>query len=398
MLMAGCSSDDTFEALGVSDDDDKQEASLVAGCRPDLFQDTIAKGVAVAAVGAEYSSSRLYFIDYATGCLRTILTGQSGDPMLAMVGQKLYFINRRGDDTNFLQLNIDGSQFALSDQVANPLPGLGDPADLVALDEQTVVLASRGQQSLGVMELSTGQLTQQLTTENFNTGQDSRFYPNALVAVDTSLGRMVYVLNSDYKTDGHEQLFVVKVDADQTLTPVDWQPQTSGIDGIPTLFNNPSQVLYQDSPHPLIVHFCTSYANADCQGGVEAFAPEQAFDPAAQPFAYTFAFQPFFEAQFDAVAAGDPELGTFYLRVSKKDESERRIVKVDPTNNNFRTIHEFSAKSEGESSMIYDAAADLLIVAEGYADSQGRLIFYRNDQRVGEMDLLGMPYTGVVVP
>ncbi|MFW7381433.1 MAG: hypothetical protein ACOH5I_21670 [Oligoflexus sp.] len=385
-------------ACGQSKDDATSVTPANTDCAPQIGEGVNSKGLLFSAVSSDYQSSSTYFLDFASGCLRTLLTGQSGDPKITLLDGDIYLFNRSATDNNFLNLQWQAGTFLQGTQLSNPLPGFGDPSDVIEWKNAEFLALARSDKSLSRIDLLTGELRQRVSSENLDTAGQP-FFPNALIRQQTAAGDIVYVVHSYFDTYDDHQVFLFREDENQQLVAVDLDPEKELVQGFATHFTNPSRVLYRDTNEPLIVSLCTTHAKEGCRGGVDVFDLESGHLLNFQDSygLYDFSATPgLAPAQHDVIeGAGERE---FFLRVSQKDETQRKIIHVKPLYNSFRIKHEYEANTTGETAMFYEKAADLFIVGEGLGADKGRLVAYlANGERL-EFEFVGMPYTGVLVP
>ena len=370
-----------------------------AACTTADLTESQHQGLLFASVATDYSSSEIYFLDFQSGCLRLLLSGQSGDPLVRNLQGSTYLFNRSESDYNYQSLQLKGqaglTEFQLGPQIASPVAGYGDPAAVSALASGDLLMIGRSEQVLRQINPATGTMVDQLKGQPWATdGQP--FFPNDLLVQQAEGGYRAHILHGFYNPNGSQQSFVVDRFADGFQT-LDLDSGADGIQGIRLSNSIPSQYLYKDRTHPLVVSVCTYYASDDCRQGVERLNLDTLMLASQVDFNLSLAGERTYSGAVEASVDGVGE--DFFIRTSRADLSERQVVRVsDPFGTpNIKVIHTYAADNTGEASMFFDPSTELLFVGESYADGRGFLHIYWDENRLATLELEGIPYSGALV-
>jgi len=232
----------------------------------------VTSGMAIAAVSADYTSSKLFFqntsVGSPTGELRTLLDGESGDPWTSVLNNTLYFFNRTTTSSNFRTLDPTQPDGAPTTQIRTEGVGLGDPHDALWLSADRVLLAHYTAGKLIVINPIDGSVKQEIKAE-WDLGSDTLavFRPEALYRAANATTGEIYVVNQGRNSDfsgftGAQQLFILKDDG-SNLTVVDLDATKAKVQGIKLNVANPQIIDGTDDPNkPIVGGFCTIYDKA----------------------------------------------------------------------------------------------------------------------------------------
>ncbi len=387
--------------LGCGDSDSSSNPNPVAdsSCSAVNFSQSNYKGLLLASVAPDYSSSDIFFLDFQSTCLRLLLSGQSGDPLLKTLGGQPYLFNRTESNYNFVGLQPNEqaglTSFQLGTQLASPLAGYGDPSAVLALTNGELLMTGRSEQAIRQVRPVTGEAVASLQNVIWDLGGQP-FYPNDLLVQEVAGGYRAHVLHGFYEPNGSQQSFVIEHFQDG-LQALDLNAEQEAVQGIALAHSIPSQYLYKDRERPLVVSVCTYFADDDCRQGVERL-DLNALRVESSSFNLDLVGERTYSGVLEASTDGVGE--DFFIRSSLADGSARQVVRVsDPFGTpNIRTIHRYDAASTGEPSIFFDPSSALLFVGESFADGRGRLFIYRDDKLMATLDLEGMPYSGTLVP
>lgn len=352
--------------------------------------DTEYLGLAFATVAKGYSSSSLYYLKLATGEITEILSGESGDPQLFLVNEKLYFFNRRPGNSNFRWMNPKESSITPSEQLALPSLSNGAPQDVISLGSDRLLLLDRGGKNSGkiiIIDATTGALLETLE-DNWDT---SPFRPRAFYRYETESTKTIFVLHqgrgADNTFNGSQQIFVLKEEGGN-VTIMDQDPVKEKVQGIPLKYNNGIGFLFQQSAKPLIVSPC--YGAPGCLAGVERF------DPATLTVEDVLDFSSF--SFYGGVFAESSSLDAIYAMVYKDvSYADFHVEKVNLVDGTLERIHDYPAESKGAEALFFDTSSETLYVGDGKEDGSGMLSIYRKNGTAQIQLPTGKPYSGLFI-
>lgn len=339
---------------------------------------------------SDYVSSTLWYNDFATGELRKVLTGESGDPLPRWTGDTLYFFNRTDTSLNLRTVDPRVATPAATTQIATPAAKSGDPHDALLLSEGRLLLAHYVAGKLVVVNPADGTVVQDVVADfDLNTGDKLQLRPEAMWDRKIKGVHWVYVLNQaldgDYAQTGGGAVFVFKDDGSQ-LTAVDMDPAKDKVQGIPLTISNPSVVMQPDSAFPYVAGLCFG---TGCVAGVQrldldAGTAEMTWDLSASGYTGN-----------GGIVEGDD--GTAYALLVKG--TDKVVTKIDYEAQTLADVHKFPAESSGCCALFYDRTGETLIVGDKNADGTGLLSIYREGAATPEAKTLeAPPYTGTFVP
>jgi hypothetical protein len=404
MLLAaaagGCSDDagdDGPNAAASCGSDERVPPSAAAPARAST-------ALAFATVDRNYSSSRLWLRDLASGETQELLTGEGGDPAVKSAGERLYFFNRKAAALNMRSFDPrdGGSGAAAAAQLAVPEAGNGDPHAVVELDGGRLLLAHYNAGELAVVCRDSGALVETVDADwDFRGATDAQLRPEALLVRDTSAGRRIYVLHqgrdkSQFAPDGSQQVFVLADDGAH-VTAVDRDEAADGVQGMPLTFANPEGFFDSDPARPevLIGGACNEYDPAGCRFGFERLDLDSG---TSTPLAELT--DSGYRDNGGLVDAGG---GKLYALLSKptgtKAPSDKLAVRIDSVTGEITPVHRFPKDSAGCCALFYDAGSATLLVGDSTAAGDGTWTKYVDDVQLGMPEpVSGIPYTGSFVP
>ncbi len=372
----------TLQACGSSTDSTK-EPSIEAPTLPEATS----KGLVFAALNHDLSAgnSVIYFYDFKEGVITKLSQGESANPYLIGVGQKVVLFNRHNNLKNYKILDPftpdpDGKGINLN--LAD-----GDPFDAVPIDsnQDLLLLASPIGQKLQTLRLSSGSLNNVNGTTNLAV---STIRPISLsrVAQTVYMTHSGLALSADGvgKADGTQQIFTSTISG-ESLMFTDLDPSTAKIDGSPLtatfpLFSNGKGV--QDFK---TLGLCNSQMQG-CQAGMD-----QVQNGKAQKIAvFTKTDQARYVDQF--TAAGDQSFG-YGLVANAKDETI--IGKISLSDGSIEeTLKTFDQKRLF--GLVYEPGSKTLIIGD-VAGDRDAILLYRDNKLFKKIEIDGVLYRGVFV-
>ena len=338
-------------------------------------------GIAIAAVAPDYSSSKLYFQSLKdglpTGDIKTLLTGESGDPLPITLDNKLYFFNRVATSSNFRTLDPKQADGAPTTQIKTEKAGVGDPQDGLMLSGNRLLLAHLAGK-LVVVNPTDGSVKQEITAD-WDLGSDAAdlLRPVAFYVQANSVSREIYVLHQGQKADfsgynNSQQLFILKDDGSQ-LTAVDVDSTKAKIQGIKLNVFNPQIIVGTTDPtKPIVAGFCTVFDTVSpCTSGFERV------DLANRSSTLIFDRSTATEKGNGNVVGA--KSGKFYAAVAASDGAggyKSQIQVFDPTAATAKTFYELTDTNYAAYALGYDLSANRLYVGEKKSDQTGQFAIF----------------------
>jgi hypothetical protein len=345
-------------------------------------------GLAFAVTDVSFGSSSWFYDDFATGEVRSLAAGESGDPWLASSGGKIYAFNRTGTSLNYRVLDPAAPEGAA--QRATPGAKLGDPHALLGLGDGRTLLANNAAGEVTLADLGAGTATAHVGDALKPAG--GSFHPELMTYRDVPGGKEIFVVHQGYDLagaggidfNGTQAIYVLKDDG-ATLTPVDVDAAKDGLQGIPLTVSNPSLLSATADGKALIVGRC--YGDPKCKAGVEEF------DLATHATKLLVDFAELgITASFNETHGPNGQIHVLGMVGGKKV-----VVRVDPAAKTVTTVHEVSEANGGTFALLYDGAS--LYVGEVDDDKvHGYFAVYRDgatEPQRWETD--GIPYVGAFV-
>ena len=356
-------------------------------------------GLAFAVTDPSYASSQILYNDFKTGALKTLSSGESGDPWLKWIGGQLYLFNRQTGNINFRTLDATRGEAGRSPQIATPVGSQpGDPHDAIGLGPGRLLLADYNNSRLVVIDPATGQVVQDVTADwDFGGVADAVLRPEALYLHAGSDSNEIYVLHQGRGTDqllslnGTQSVFVLQDDG-HTVTAVDLDPSRAKVQGIPLTVSNPSRFFPVDDTTALVYGGCSAYDPATCRAGFERvdLARHQAtldFDTATLPY-----------KDNGSIVAGKD--GLYYALMSGTSADAPKIIaRIDTATKTAAEIYRFTGPS-GCCALYDDASSNTLYTGDSDQDGKAnfRLVIIKDDGSAPQtVSLSGMPYSGAFV-
>ena len=375
-------------------------------------------GLLLATVPSDYSSSTLVFNDFRTGALETVLTGESGDPLLASGDKFIWHFNRSSGDVNYRRIAIDLAEgdgesnapreLAPTVQEATPETSVGDPAAILDLDDGRLLLGHKSAGKLTVIDSLTGDHLETIVAD-FDLPNGSPLRPtDFLLRSDSEQDELiVYVLHQgldqNYQPDGSQQIFQLRAKRGKTLTPVDQNESVNGVQGVPVSLTSPGQFLYKNSKQPLIATFCYVLSPSSCRFGFEQF------DPTTMTVTKVAEFDDRYFYNGSVVESAEPNV-LFASLTKRASPSERSVVRLalDPGLGSieFTEVHKFPDQVSGCCGLYFDTSTDQLAIGSQHPTDidRGQLLVYEvgklgEENRLADtIDLPGNPAAGLLLP
>ncbi len=347
----------------------------------------------------DYKSSSLSFYDFASGAITPALAGQSGDPFVKWLGDRLYLFNRSNDSLNFITIDPRAASARPSAQVVTAGAGLGDPHDALRLADGNLLLAQWSKGTLVVVDPATGTLVQTIDGSglDFSGNPKASFHPEALWSRPVNGADEIYVAHQSRDdqgpAEGTQQLFVFTY-AGRTLTAVDVDPAAAGVQGIKLHVSNPGLLRAQADSTLFVGGLCSVYQPERCtQSGIDRvdLATRQVdlvLDLAASPH----------KGNGPLVWGGGDDYYAMAATAANGGVGEAYVLKLNVTTRAADKVHAFPAGSPGCCGLFADPSTGRLYVGDAKADGRGLLTVYGQGLAApGVVELSGNPYTGSLV-
>lgn len=337
----------------------------------------------------DYTSSTLWFNNFASGDLSSVSQGESGDPWLVDLGGKPYLFNRTADKLNFRAFDANGP---IGEQLSTPEAQGGDPHAATLLSADRVLLAHSVAGKLVIMNPATGVGT--TVNADFDVG-DGPFRPQAFFTRMVGSTREIFVihqgLNKDYNAGtGKSQVFVLKDDG-VDITTEDIDLISPKVQGINLHVTNPSAFIMGADGQVMVVGFCTSYIKDPCKEGADGLD----LDARTAAMVYDVASSSY-------VGNGEPVQGadgSFYAPVIKG--SDKVVAQFSAKTESSAVIFTFPSGDNhaGCCSLNFDDSAKTLYVGDYDAkgDGNGVINALTSDAKVTTMSIAGRPYTSLFI-
>lgn len=360
-------------------------------------------GLAFAVTDSTYTSSTLMYYDFKTAAIATILAGQSGDPYLKWLNNRLYVFNRTGSSLNFVTVDPRTTAVTPSPQLSTPGAGRGDPHDVLALSDGRLLLAQWTKGALVVMDQATGAASQTLdaTGLDLSGNTQAQFHPQALWSRVVDGIEQVYVLHQSRAAnfaaaEGTQQLFVYTY-AQKTLTPVDTDAAASGIQGIKLHVSNADLIRAQDDKTLFIAGFCSVWdpASSCTQSGIDRI------DLTTQKVDFVVDLSASAHRGNGSVIWGGGDVYYAEAAVASSDGAieEAYVLKIDAQSQTVDKVHTFPAGSSGCCGLFADSTSGRFYVGDTTTDGRGQLSIYPQPGATPTIVALsGAPYQGALVP
>ncbi len=355
-------------------------------------------GLAFAVVDANYTASTILFNDFATGDLVTLSSGESGDPALRFVDNRLFLFNRTATSLNFRPLDVTNAAAPTGVQLATPMAAVGDPHDVLSLSAERMLLALYSAGKIIVINPKTGVLLQELKADwDLGAGAKAQLRPERFLVRPRDGGQDIYVihqgLDQAFAADGTQQVFVLRDDG-TTLSAVDMDPAKDKVQGIALPQKNASDFYPEGEKAVLIYGECTLFDAPTCQAGFVRFdltthAVETVFDTKALGY----------------IGNGGvtPGPAGFYFGLMAKGEGQappKFVVKIDYAAKTATEVYQFKGAS-GCCSLVFDDSTKALFTGDANpADPNAGVLlaFPENHTDPTQVALTGLPYGGLLVP
>lgn len=383
------------EAAGPSD---RQKALVVATVDP---------------LSSPWRASILHIDPESLG-VKTLLSGESGDPAFFAAGSQVLLFNRSVDSKNMRQLTLGGAEamtLVPSPQMVIGGGDVGDPHDALTLDAgagaegDRVLLAQYNEGRLTVISKASGRLLETIDAD-WDLPQGATLRPEALIPAQDGPKRKIWVIHQAMTTEGgvirangSQQVFVLEQDGD-ALRPLDMDPATPRIQWIKIKGSFPLPVRFAKGPGLTLVSLCSRYvayassmAGVPCQSAVEEILPDA-------PTASVLWDLDGSEYFMNGPVTPGPSPDQFYANVDHQigpHRYEQKVALFDLRTKNAAGVYTFPPESGGFWWSRYDETTGVLYVGDVGRGSVGQISALKPDGSRQTVPLPGVPLSGILV-
>lgn len=368
--------------------DSKSSSNESIKVEPDIL--TANEGFAFTTVSKNYSSSSLHYLELKTGKLTEVLPGESGDPKVFWLKDKVYFFNRKRDNFNFRYFNPKDSPITPSTQFATQELDVGAPTDALALPySNEILLLDWGTGKIITVNEESGEHLETIEAEWDTMG--GPFRPAAFFNYQNN---MIFILHQGMGNEfgsfnGSQQLFVLKI-INKKLVPQDLDTEKEKVQGIPLNYSNGEGFLFKESEKPVIVSRC--YGSPTCKAGAERLNPvtmevENIVD---------FSSFSFYGGHF--IEGRSPS--EIYGLVKDTDSPTFKVIEINLESKSLNNKHIFPyGNQDGLEGIFFDSTSESLYIGDSNENGTGFFTVYRKDGSKNIIPLSsGKPYCGTFIP
>lgn len=332
-----------------------------------------------------YESSILYWYDFKTGNVHELTRGQSGDPKLFLVGNKIYFFNRQTTQSNYFTIDTKNDFF-----VSEELPlqiGNGDPHSVLLLDDKNLLLSCPTTHSLSLLNLEHNHIRELYSIQDFT--------PGNLIKVNSDKKIYIYTLSRgtdpSFKIDNSQKLYKLvlnnKISIEEELTEV-FKSNSTFSD---TLLHNKKK---KDSFFSLSFGYKEMNENRSSFDEIEI---KKTNSVTLRQLDELVSYSQY--SDYGPIIAGLNN--SFYASVKNHESSQFEIIKITyskPLRLQHEIIHTFSNEHTYPPLLIYDKSNKCLFIGEGSPKENGQLHIHCDNKKPSSHSIQLHPYQGILVP
>ncbi len=360
---------------------------------PSLASDYL--GMALVATDAQFSSSELFFYDFASGAIDSLRSGLSGDPEIFAEQNELWFFNRSAGLQNFFKADFTSLPEALSAEQSFSAAGPGDPHAVLSLASGHLLLANMVHSSLVIMDVANGKVIQSVEAD-WDLPSGATLRPESLWSDGEKQVLLLHQgLSDSYRAVGGQQIFVFKF-ADETLSVVDLDLAKARVQGVPLAMSVPERFEQLADGRLLVFGTCSAYTGDDCKAAV------QVFNPRTLQIEFTWQLD-----ELGLIMNGISTLGAtdndvianVIVKDSDTEQMRASIVNLDLSTRTTRTLHTYDlpALSAGIWLTAFDRSSQSLFVGEARSQANGTLIIYQDGVETTRVAFPRIPYKGALI-
>lgn len=363
----------------------------------------VAEGLLFTAIDREFGASALYFLDFKDQSIRTLRSGESGDPVVfPLRDNRIALINRTSGSQNFRSLSFDKTSRQWTTdgpQIALPGNGVGDPHSIFEGDNGQIWMAQNSAGQISLWNQKDGQTIKTLSpastdgpvNENDATAKASAMARPEILRRASLNGKdgMIVInqgLDRAYKANGRQSVSFFDLDG----SAIDLVTQTEGLQSLPLVGANPIGAFHQTDTAIQILSLCTAYLGDGCKPTVETLSLAEGEISTAYDLSREIIW-------LNGGSASGPS-GTILASTHRSNtaDSGYEISQIDPGTQSIRTFLPLTS-SYGWGLLVYDLATETLYLGEMIGSGTGRLSVITKDGKSTPIDLPFIPYQGVLV-
>jgi hypothetical protein len=341
--------------------------------------------------------------EIATSRVSTLLSGESGDPLLLNSSDEVLFFNRSFDSQNFRRLQPRGDSLLVSSQQRFAAGEIGDPHDALYLGNDRVLLAHYTQGRLVVMQQSSGAEIETIAAD-WDLPVGVKLKPESLIPIEKDGRRFVYVLHQALALEGgsmyannSQRIFVLE-DRDGDLVPLNLDSHSEKIAGIPLSGSFPRVVRFARRDKILLVSMCSRFVSTASSDHAQACRSViEELDPATNSVRLLWNLTDSGIFMNGAVVPG-PDAATFFASVEHKmgdDIYAQQVLRFNLAARTFSPTYTFAPNSGGFWATLYDEEKKILYVGDTGSSSLGTLVSIPEGMPPTKMDFPAVPYSCV---
>lgn len=313
--------------------------------------------------------SALFFYDFKEGVIKRIRDGFASNSSVFRVNNQNLVFNRSSSQLGFYTVNKKGQSSSL-------IPAgdeLGDPWQVIGLDDSKALIANRVAGEVVVFDLSTQETIQTIQKSDL---QLTDFYPTALLYKNSK----VYVLDQGFDGQSHDlsKILVLSWESGQLNYSGEFLEIEASLVG---------EFLNVNGPSVEVASFCPE-ESPDCQSGAfRVNLSNMSLSELALPTNYTF----------DRGFRSGNEAGKAFV-VAKNDNEQRQVLLIDMDGGTHKVLHTYEESSDRLYLLHYVQPADRLFVGDEDG-SVGLLRLYNGaGASQGSYKIDARPYHGALIP
>ncbi len=322
-------------------------------------------------------SSILYWYNFKTGIVEEILNGQSGDPKLFLIKDKIYLFNRMGFQKNYLILDTQNN-FELLQPEKSSFLSSGDPYFLLPITEDYSLLSCLSEGKIKLFNLKSGVLNDLYTDNMFRPG-------NLILKKDSSGKKHIYTLslglNDFWSPDSSQKIYDFILEKNPNFTLKLQSTKKTNASYSETLFENTM------NSNEL---FSFSLAYEKGESSYDRINLSNLDVTQAHDLSDLSSYEKF----------GSPVLtqdGFFLTPVKEKTSGERKIKSIFFNPFKETDYHPLERKTSSIS-LVYDKSNNCVFIGENEETKNGKIHFYCGDKKVFTEEIDLDFYEGVLIP
>jgi hypothetical protein len=348
--------------------------------------------------------SSVYSLDLADHSVKSLITGESGDPLILLRSNQLFLFNRTFDSLNFRQLSWDDQQeLQLGTQRSLQGAQFGDPHDMLLLTDKTFLMANYTAGTLTIVN-QLGEI-QRTIADEWDLPEGTKLKPESFAEAETAGGeRLIFVIHQalvfkggQMQVDGSQTAFVLRRLGELDVEVVDTNPDLPKIQGIKLAGSLPQQVPVKIQGKNVLVSMCQQYlfttpSSQSCQSAIETLDAD------------ALTAEVIWDLNSEGLLMNGPVFGGYNQKVlanvqlrAEDGSTTKHVVELNLTTKTWQKVVDFPAASGGFWGGFQNPHDGTLYIGDTDASGQkGRMIIVKGDDR-REIELERTPYSGAFV-